>query len=446
MTRIAVVGTTSWGTTLAVLFARNGADVALMARTSPKQTPSTRRARTRAIAPACAFPTPSRVTDDNESLATADVIVLAVPSATLRTNLTRLAPAFAHDATSSAPSRASSPTPACACPRSSKPSASSRRASSPCPAPTSPARSPSGLPAATVVAGIDATRARQVQSLLSGPTFRVYTSDDVAGVELGGALKNVVAIACGISDGLGYGENAKAALITRGLAEITRLGVAVGARPLTFLGLAGMGDLVLTCESDLSRNRRLGLALAQELEPRRSARRHRRRRRGRRHRARHPQLVAKYGVDHADLRVPARRPLRGQARRRSRPRAHGPRRPPRTRLTSHARRLLAMQDPARTVLAAGQPALPALHFSILADAAPVLTDGTRGGHGLDGDQSGQRDPAGRPARVAGMESAAYLLRTLLRGDLGRLDQQPHPVSGAMNAQTGLTRTEDPRER
>ena len=98
--------------------------------------------------------------------------------------------------------------------------------------------------------------------MLNGPTFRVYTSDDVAGVELGGALKNVVAIACGISDGLGYGENAKAALITRALAEITRLGIAAGARPLTFLGLAGMGDLILTCESDLSRNRRLGLALA----------------------------------------------------------------------------------------------------------------------------------------------------------------------------------------
>jgi glycerol-3-phosphate dehydrogenase (NAD(P)+) len=120
----------------------------------------------------------------------------------------------------------------------------------------------SGLPAASVIAGADAERTRGVQSLLNSATFRVYTSDDVAGVEIGGALKNVVAIACGISDGLGYGENAKAALITRALAEITRLGVALGARPLTFLGLAGMGDLVLSCESDQSRNRRLGLALA----------------------------------------------------------------------------------------------------------------------------------------------------------------------------------------
>jgi glycerol-3-phosphate dehydrogenase (NAD(P)+) len=120
-----------------------------------------------------------------------------------------------------------------------------------------------GLPAATVIAGGDGARTRAAQALLNGPSFRVYTSDDVPGVELGGALKNVVAIACGLSDGLGYGENAKAALITRSLAEITRLGVAAGARAMTFLGLAGMGDLVLTCGSNLSRNRRLGLALAE---------------------------------------------------------------------------------------------------------------------------------------------------------------------------------------
>jgi glycerol-3-phosphate dehydrogenase (NAD(P)+) len=119
-----------------------------------------------------------------------------------------------------------------------------------------------GLPAATVIAGQSTTRVQEAQSFFNGPTFRVYASDDLVGVELGGALKNVVAIACGLSDGLGYGENAKAGLITRGLAEIARLGVAAGARPLTFLGLAGLGDLVLTCQSDLSRNRRFGIALA----------------------------------------------------------------------------------------------------------------------------------------------------------------------------------------
>jgi len=119
-----------------------------------------------------------------------------------------------------------------------------------------------GLPAATVVAGVDRSRALWAQELLIGPTFRVYTSDDVVGVEIGGALKNVVAIACGISDGLDFGENAKAALMTRALAEVTRLGVACGGRAITFLGLAGIGDLIASCESNLSRNRRLGLALA----------------------------------------------------------------------------------------------------------------------------------------------------------------------------------------
>ena len=100
------------------------------------------------------------------------------------------------------------------------------------------------------------------QSILMSPSFRVYTNDDVIGVELGGALKNIIALGSGISDGLGYGDNAKAAFITRGLAEITRLGVDAGANPLTFAGLAGLGDVVATCSSRLSRNRFVGEELA----------------------------------------------------------------------------------------------------------------------------------------------------------------------------------------
>ncbi|MBU1693023.1 MAG: NAD(P)H-dependent glycerol-3-phosphate dehydrogenase, partial [Verrucomicrobia bacterium] len=105
---------------------------------------------------------------------------------------------------------------------------------------------------------VDAERAEFFQRLFNGPTFRVYTSDDVIGVELGGALKNVIAIAAGVCDGIGFGDNSKAALITRGLAEITRLGVALGAHPATFSGLSGLGDLVVTCASRLSRNRGVG--------------------------------------------------------------------------------------------------------------------------------------------------------------------------------------------
>jgi glycerol-3-phosphate dehydrogenase (NAD(P)+) len=119
-----------------------------------------------------------------------------------------------------------------------------------------------GHPTAVTVAAHQENYAISVQESLSTPTFRCYSSSDVIGVELGGALKNVVAIAVGICDGLGLGQNARAGVMTRGLREITRLGAAMGANPLTFLGLAGMGDLVLTCTGDLSRNRTVGLALA----------------------------------------------------------------------------------------------------------------------------------------------------------------------------------------
>ena len=119
-----------------------------------------------------------------------------------------------------------------------------------------------GKPASTVVASADLDGARRVQRLLMSPRFRVYTNDDVIGVELAGALKNIIALGSGICDGLDYGDNAKAAFITRGLAEITRLGVKAGANPLTFAGLAGLGDVATTCFSPLSRNRFVGEELA----------------------------------------------------------------------------------------------------------------------------------------------------------------------------------------
>jgi len=119
------------------------------------------------------------------------------------------------------------------------------------------------MPTATVVAGSSPQRLLDVQRTFSAGVFRVYTSSDVVGVELGGALKNVIALAAGISDGLGFADNTKASLITRGLAEMTRVGVALGARPETFTGLSGLGDLVATCSSRTSRNWRVGYALAQ---------------------------------------------------------------------------------------------------------------------------------------------------------------------------------------
>lgn len=119
-----------------------------------------------------------------------------------------------------------------------------------------------GLPTAVTVASQNAATANHFLERFHNERFRIYTNDDIVGVQIGGAVKNVMAIAAGIADGLGFGANTRAALITRGLAEITRLGTAMGGRPETFMGLAGLGDLVLTCTDDQSRNRRLGLSLA----------------------------------------------------------------------------------------------------------------------------------------------------------------------------------------
>ena len=123
-----------------------------------------------------------------------------------------------------------------------------------------------GLPTAITVASNNLMHAERVAGYLHGENFRAYTSDDLVGVQVGGASKNVMAIAAGISDGLGFGANARAALITRGLHEIMLLGRALGGKPETFMGLAGLGDLALTCTDDQSRNRRMGLALARGLD------------------------------------------------------------------------------------------------------------------------------------------------------------------------------------
>jgi glycerol-3-phosphate dehydrogenase (NAD(P)+) len=125
-----------------------------------------------------------------------------------------------------------------------------------------------GLPTAMTIASADADYAQRLAERISSETFRAYTSSDVVGVEVGGATKNVYAIGAGICDGLGFGANTRIALITRGLAEMTRLGLALGGRQETFMGLAGMGDLVLTCTDDQSRNRRFGLELAAGAKPR----------------------------------------------------------------------------------------------------------------------------------------------------------------------------------
>jgi glycerol-3-phosphate dehydrogenase (NAD(P)+) len=261
MTRASVIGATSWGTTLAKLLAGGGTDTSLVVR-SVAEADTINAARV----PSLRLPNNLIATVDPECLATSDLVVIAVPSATLRQNLVRHAPAISPDATIVSATKGIEPD---TCMRMSQVietfGVESERVLA-LSGPNFAREIVASLPAATVIAGIDEARAYFAQQLLNSTHFRVYTSDDPIGVELAGALKNIVAIVCGLSDGLGYGDNARAALITRGLAEITRLGVAAGAQPLTFLGLAGIGDLVLTCQSDQSRNRRLGQALAKGLD------------------------------------------------------------------------------------------------------------------------------------------------------------------------------------
>jgi glycerol-3-phosphate dehydrogenase (NAD(P)+) len=258
---VCVVGVTAWGLTLAQLFAGAGGAVCLLAR-NEGEAETVRRLRTepRRIAEV-RLPASVRVTaSPDEASVGAGIAILAVPSQALRENARRVSGRMGQGciAVSAAKGielgtglRMSQVL------REELPEGTPVLALS---GPNLAGEIARGLPAATVVAGPDDAAVR-VQGALASPSFRVYTHDDIVGVELGGALKNIIALAAGICDSLGYGDNAKAGIVTRGLAEITRLGGALGANPLTFAGLSGLGDVTATCASPLSRNRRVGEAL-----------------------------------------------------------------------------------------------------------------------------------------------------------------------------------------
>lgn len=264
MTRIAVVGAGSYGTCLAMLFGQAGHEVTLWCRSPELAATLTETRQNRAYLPDFTLPPPVRVTADlARAVSDKDMVVGVTPSHAIRDVLGRAAAHIAPEAIVVNASKGleegtldridqiyadifAAPLAERACYLS---------------GPTFAQEVAAGLPGAIVVASRDHDAATRVQTALSTRRFRVYTSDDVTGVLVGGALKNIVAIAAGTSDGLGFGHNARAALITRGLAEIARIGVRLGANPMTFSGLSGLGDLVLTCSGDLSRNRRVGLAL-----------------------------------------------------------------------------------------------------------------------------------------------------------------------------------------
>ena len=263
---VAVVGTTTWGTTLALVLARRGVAVRLWARSAEEaeRLESAREHNQRL--PGHPFPACLTVTASmGEALAGAPAVIFAVPSNTFRENVRWALPHF--DGTpvviSAAKGLERETTKRMSQVLADElPDALAFRV---CvlSGPNLAREIAGGLPASSVIASANDEAAREAQALLNSGSFRVYTNADVIGVELAGALKNVIALGAGIGDGLQFGNNAKAAFVARGLAEITRLGVAAGASPLTFAGLAGLGDLMATCYSSLSRNHTVGEQIAQ---------------------------------------------------------------------------------------------------------------------------------------------------------------------------------------
>jgi glycerol-3-phosphate dehydrogenase (NAD(P)+) len=265
--RITIVGSGNWGTTLACLLAEAGRDTTLLVRTVGEASELRRAGENARYLPG--VPLPPRLTiqsEMKEALAGCRLVLLAVPSQTMRQNVAALRPFLAPD------------TIMLSCAKGLERGSllrmseviagelgAGRERTGALSGPNIAREISEGKPAVSVVTTYGHAQAELAQSLLTSPGFRVYTSDDVVGVELAGALKNIIALGAGISDGMGAGDNAKAAFMTRGLAEIARLGRVLGANPLTFAGLAGLGDLVATCESPHSRNRRLGQALAEGL-------------------------------------------------------------------------------------------------------------------------------------------------------------------------------------
>ena len=260
MTRAAVLGSGSWGTTFAKVLADAGTDVVLWARRPELAAAVRDRHENADYLPGVALPERLTATADAaEAVEGADVVVLAVPSQSLRDNLAAVAPSLPAGAVLvslmkgvelGTTKRMSEVIAEVA----DVPSAQVAVVSGP-----NLAREiAAGQPAATVVACTDVDVARRLQSSCTTAYFRPYTNVDVVGCELGGAVKNVIALATGMAEGMGFGDNTKASLITRGLAETGRLGAALGADPMTFAGLAGLGDLVATCSSPLSRNRTFG--------------------------------------------------------------------------------------------------------------------------------------------------------------------------------------------
>jgi glycerol-3-phosphate dehydrogenase (NAD(P)+) len=258
--KVAVVGAGAWGTAIAISLAER-CSVTLWCRSAERCAAIASARTNERYLPGRRFPPQLQVSASlPDALAAAELALVAVPTAGLRCALRELRATGGPVPVvclckGFEPGRGKLPHEVCA--EELEPGAEYGALSGP----SFALEVAAGLPTAVTLASGSPAFARRAARLLHAPALRVYSSEDIVGVEVAGAVKNVIAIAAGISDGLGYGQNARAALITRGLAEMRRLGVGLGGRAETFMGLAGAGDLILTCTGELSRNRRVGLGL-----------------------------------------------------------------------------------------------------------------------------------------------------------------------------------------
>jgi glycerol-3-phosphate dehydrogenase (NAD(P)+) len=264
MPRVAIVGTTSWGVTLGIVLARKGLKISLLARTEKEAIDLQNTGLRSSGFPINEISSNLSVTHSpREALADSKAVILAVPSQTMRQNVQNIKSCLSKSIIIASAAKGIEIGTRLRMSQVIAAEIDPRLHQNICviSGPNLSREILMGLPAATVVAAQDKEVSRTMQKFLTTPNLCVYTHTDVTGVELGGALKNIIALGAGMADGLGYGDNAKATFMTRGLTEISALGVALGANPLTFSGLAGLGDLIATCSSTLSRNHYLGVEL-----------------------------------------------------------------------------------------------------------------------------------------------------------------------------------------
>ena len=260
---IGIVGAGSWGTALAISLARNGRAVKLWSVDRSELDPLPKDRENKRFLPGCPFPDPLGIEFDLAKLvADCDDLLVVVPSHGFRATLKLISDCKPKALRLAWATKGFEMESGKLLHEVAKDVFGAKTPFAVLSGPTFAREVARGMPTAVTIASNDMGFAADFAQAIASPVFRAYTSDDLAGVEVGGTVKNIIAIGCGISDGLGFGANARAALITRGLAEIARLGAKLGARPETFQGLTGLGDLVLTCTDDQSRNRRMGLGLA----------------------------------------------------------------------------------------------------------------------------------------------------------------------------------------